>query len=432
MAPERSSASGQRRWQRCATVDHSDIRGSSANARHHGRDPSGAALRLGARVGPGGCRIELREGSPLPRATTAAVCLRFAPYRSRNSLGESGGLARPNTQLPLHVYADGPDKAEQFAPDGRNSLLLAFTAPDEARVTLMQAVLRLPGHGGHRRAATALPDRESLADGGWMSIGPGRLHHNPAQVRITGLANGPATHALPARVLARDGAGVGHQLARVFEARELTHLGHDRNGTDLCDPTQALQGIDHRAHLRRQSLDRCVDRALQARNALGRMLDLVQVVAEGDLLCGVLEVHRALDPMQVLLGPRARAFGGMPPVAQQELAQSVTGAQLITLSGQARAHQVTQRLVRRIGHPHRGQIPRAPAAQHRADRSSHDPRLSPARASGQPPRISRPARSVASTTHTRWDRPRSTRAAVRAYPAYGSVGRSTRCGSGCS
>jgi hypothetical protein len=50
-------------------------------------------------------------------------------------------------------------------------------------------------------------------------------------------------------------------------------------------------------------------------------------------------------------------------VAQQELAQPVTSAQLIALGGQARAHQVTQRLVRRIGHPHRGQIPRAEAAR---------------------------------------------------------------------
>ena len=293
-------------------------------------------MRLGARVGPGGCRIELREGSPLPRATTAAVCLRFAPYPSGNSLGESGGLARPNTQLSLHVYADGPDKAEQLAPDSRDRLLLAFTAPDEARVTLMQAVLRLPGHSGHCRGAAALADRKSLADGGSMSIGPGRLHHDPAQVRITALADRSATYALPARVLARDGAGVGHQLARVLEARELTHLGHDRDGTELCDPTQALQRIDHRAHLRRQSIDRRIDRALQARNALGRMLDLVQIVAEGDLLCGVLEVHRGLDPMQVLLGPRAGAFGGTPPVAQQELAQPVTSAQLIALGGQAR------------------------------------------------------------------------------------------------
>src|ERR1700680_4324395 len=108
MAPkEGSSASRQRPRQRCATVDHSDIRGSSASTRHHGRDPSGAALRLAARVRPGGYRIELVEGSPLPRATTAAACLRFAPYASRNSLGESGGLAQRRVLLLL-VYADRP------------------------------------------------------------------------------------------------------------------------------------------------------------------------------------------------------------------------------------------------------------------------------------------------------------------------------------
>jgi hypothetical protein len=210
---EGSSGSRQRPRQRCATVDHSDIRGSSASSRHHGRDPSGAAFRLGSRFQHGGFRIGGVEDSLLPRATTAAVYLRLAPSSSCDSLSFSGSLARRNLHFPLHVYADGPDEVEQFAPNGRDGLLFALATPDQPHIALMQ-------------------------------------------------------------VLARDCPRVTHQLARVIIARELPKLGHDRHGADVCDPAQALQSFDHRAHLHRQALDRRLDRALQTCNALGGMLDL--------------------------------------------------------------------------------------------------------------------------------------------------------------
>src|SRR5580765_5817439 len=129
-----SSASRQRPWQRCATVDHSDIRGSSVSTRHHGRDSSGAALRLKSRVWPGGCRIERVEGSPLPWAATVAVhwCSRF-PSWSWPSLC-SGSACERGTGGALDLDADGPDEAEQLAPDGSDGLLLGLAATHQARV----------------------------------------------------------------------------------------------------------------------------------------------------------------------------------------------------------------------------------------------------------------------------------------------------------
>jgi hypothetical protein len=47
-----------------ATVDHSDIRGSSLAARHHGRDPSGAASDWYREFGRRACRIGVHEDSP--------------------------------------------------------------------------------------------------------------------------------------------------------------------------------------------------------------------------------------------------------------------------------------------------------------------------------------------------------------------------------
>ena len=62
----------------------------------------------------------------------------------------------------------------------------------------------------------------------------------------------------------------------------------------ICrDPAQALQRLDHRAHLHRQRLDRRIDRALQAHNALGRVLDFVQIILERHLLRSLLKASAA-------------------------------------------------------------------------------------------------------------------------------------------
>jgi len=79
---------------------------------------------------------------------------------------------------------------------------------------------------------------------------------------------------------------------------------------------------------------------------------------------GVLrKVHLAFDPLQVLVGPGVQPLRRAPSVAQQELAQAMPGAQLITLGRPARAHQVPQRLVRRIRHPHGRKVPGAVTAR---------------------------------------------------------------------
>ena len=47
-----------------STIDQSDIRGSSLAARHHGRDPSGAASDYGRGFGGKAYRIGANEDSP--------------------------------------------------------------------------------------------------------------------------------------------------------------------------------------------------------------------------------------------------------------------------------------------------------------------------------------------------------------------------------
>jgi hypothetical protein len=74
------------------TVDHSDIRGSSLAARHHGRDPSGAASDLERESGRRACRIGLHEDSPFR-----------VPYRLLPALLHHNHYYESCFMLPVYV-----------------------------------------------------------------------------------------------------------------------------------------------------------------------------------------------------------------------------------------------------------------------------------------------------------------------------------------
>ena len=82
----------------------------------------------------------------------------------------------------------------------------------------------------------------------------------------------------------------------------------------------------------------------------------MQVIEQRRLLGGLLEVHLATHPIEIFHRPGTHALRGTPPMAQQEFREPMACAQLITLGGQTRTHQIAQRFVCGIGHPHRGQV----------------------------------------------------------------------------
>src|ERR1019366_516648 len=105
----------------------------------------------------------------------------------------------------------------------------------------MQSMLRSPGDRFDRLALPALARCQPRTDRWAVPIGPSRLGHDAPQVRIAGLADRAALHALTAGVLARDNAGIAHELACTAKARELPELSHQRHRRDLRYPAQALQ-----------------------------------------------------------------------------------------------------------------------------------------------------------------------------------------------
>jgi len=88
------------------------------------------------------------------------------------------------------------------------------------------------------------------------------------------------------------------------KARDLSQFGDDGHRGDLRNASQGLQGFDHRAHLGWRRARCFQNRLIQPFGAGHQVLDLVDVVAERDLLGGLLEMNLRLDPLQMSVGPR--------------------------------------------------------------------------------------------------------------------------------
>src|SRR6266404_2379878 len=164
-----------------STVDHSDIRGSSSRL---------AVMVVIPRALP---RTERASCGRRP----AAGC--SAPPRFLPPLG-CADVADGELLLDLHPHR--PDETSELAGDRRHHLLLRLAASDEARVAIVQTVLRLPGDLLHLRALSGLARSQLGADGRSVPVGPGRLDENAAQVRISGLGDGPTPDTVAAGVLA--------------------------------------------------------------------------------------------------------------------------------------------------------------------------------------------------------------------------------------
>jgi hypothetical protein len=151
------------------------------------------------------------------------------------------------------------------------------------------------------------------------------------------------------------GAGVAHELSRPIEAGEGADFGDDGRRGDLGDAPQRLERRDHGAQRGGRGDDGGIDRLLEARDPIPGVVDLGDVVAVRRLLRRVIEAETA-DPLLEPVGPRVRPRRGPAAAAEQQLLQAVAGAELVTLGSLTRPHQIPQRLVSRIRHPHGRQV----------------------------------------------------------------------------
>ncbi len=188
-----------------------------------------------------------------------------------------------------------------------------------------------------------------------MPIGPCCFNGDPPQVRVPGLGDPAPSGPRAARVLARAHPAIAHQLRRSREARQLADFRDDRHRRDQCDPAQRLEGVDHRPHRWRRRRHRLIDRPFEPFDAADHVIDFVQVVQPRGLLRRLLELHLT-DPRQVSLCPRRHRGWRPPSVPQQKFAETMAGAQLVLLRRLSSSHQIPQRFVRGVRHPHGRQV----------------------------------------------------------------------------
>ena len=247
------------------------------------------------------------------------------------------GRERP--ALGFHRRPNRPDEAQEFAPDGRHDLLFAFPPRRQGAIARVQPVLRLPGDRFHLFTDGLLTLEERPPPGRPVSVRPGRFNHDAPQVRIAGLGNAAAADPVTAGVLAGHRAAVAHQLPGPAKARDLAEFGHDRGRRYLRDSAQRLQRGDHRPHRGRGRLHRRIQGRLEPCEAIGHVVDLVEIIQERRLLRRFGKPH-ALHPLEMPLSPAVDAGGRAPAVSQQKLPQPMARTQLIFLRRLAGAYHV--------------------------------------------------------------------------------------------
>ena len=96
-----------------------------------------------------------------------------------------------------------------------------------------------------RRPLLSLP--ESSPDKRMMSVVPGGLHQDAAEVSIAGLGNRSARLLRAAGMLRGDPPDKRHRLRRTAEAARVAELGGDGQRGQIIDAAEAAQSLDARA-----------------------------------------------------------------------------------------------------------------------------------------------------------------------------------------
>ena len=92
--------------------------------------------------------------------------------------------------------------------------------------------VRLPGNVADRLGLLLLSQKQLAADPRREAVTPGRLDQQPAGRAVAGFGEAAASDACTARMLARHQPEIGHQLARIGEAREVAQFSDQRSDDD--------------------------------------------------------------------------------------------------------------------------------------------------------------------------------------------------------
>ena len=149
---------------------------------------------------------------------------------------------------------------------------------------------------------------------------------------------------MAAGVFARHHPRMPHQLPRRLEPSQGTKLGDDGHGCHFGHPAQGLQ------RFRTSLCHRLVNDLLQSRNPLTEVFHFVEVIVASN--AGWWNFAFVWMPSRYFARPTLHCLVRPLAMPEQELALSMTGAQLILLGRFSASDQIAQCLQLSIGHEH--------------------------------------------------------------------------------
>src|SRR5665213_716766 len=190
-------------------------------------------------------------GSTIRQIVEARVLLTAtAPPALPGRSVSDGSLAPPlNAIMRLlrsgrhHRYlsGNGPDEASQLAGDCGGDDIGRLASSGELAIAGAQPKLSFPGSLTDRLRLALLPQQQLAAEPGREPVGPCALDQYPASRVIARLGDTAAFDAGAARMLGWHEAEIGHELAWVGEAREITEFGDERCSIDQRHAAHRLQ-----------------------------------------------------------------------------------------------------------------------------------------------------------------------------------------------
>lgn len=251
---------------------------------------------------------------------------------------------------------DFPDKGGELTSHGDLHLLSCLAAGGELAPAFMESVLAAPGDLDDLTSVGFgngfLAGGEFLADFGWQAIVLGAFVEDPAQVAVAAFGDGSLYADSSAAIFAGHESEVGHELAWMGEAVDVTNLGDgDHGGDDLItfEPHEGehdglhMPLVEQGLHLHFQSLD-----------AFGCGINALQILLEHDFHGGVRKDE--LSQVTHVSGAPRGLFTVAVAVSKKEGFELMACAALILHGIGAGAAEVANGFIAFIGDMHSGQF----------------------------------------------------------------------------
>jgi hypothetical protein len=134
-----------------------------------------------------------------------------------------------------------PEISDQLPSLGDNDLIVGFSSSCHAGTPPPEAVLGPVGEGDDARGLALPPPAQIDPHFGPVAVVPRCLDEETADVVVAGPGDAAPLVGVPAGVFTGDQSQIGHEGPRGAEASEVVEFGHEVDGSDGVDATEATE-----------------------------------------------------------------------------------------------------------------------------------------------------------------------------------------------